>query len=216
MKVSGWDGFNPPKESYPIKVQTLADHPSLTPSLDADNVIILTWTTYYATDDLTGFEIFRSTSINGPWDSLFLCMPYEDTAYDYFYEEGNEQQTYYYKIVAYNMQWVAGPPGPCNQHLDLYAPTRISGIVHTNPNVNELNWYDNSYCEDFYGIYRGTTTDPEEAELIDTIDGNGDSIASIQYFDTLTVSQTYYYWVLAYDSSTSTFSLLSGPQELTR
>lgn len=153
------------------------------------NQIKLTWTDN--SNNETGFEIYRSTSSSGGFNTVYTTTSNKITYTD---ADLSPSTTYYYKILAINTYGSSGftsqrsattsalpaaPPAPGN----LIATAQSSSQI-------KLTWNDNATTETGYTVYR-STNNSNNLKLLASLPANSNNYIDSSLFAHI----TYYYKV---------------------
>ncbi|MCL5269725.1 MAG: hypothetical protein M1457_04040 [bacterium] len=174
------------------------------PEVDASYDVEVDWSTPDSTDDLQGFDLYRSVD-GGDFDLLFFFWPFDNYYIDNLYD--CEGLTVQYLIVAYNYlyassehaaeSYVTVKPPP----LD---PTNLSAVSSANGML--VQWTDNSQHNDNYTILRAENGGQYYGTLTTTVSGS-----ATQFVDTnVNYLNTYSYKIIA-TSDNGTESNEVGP-----
>ncbi|UYP44744.1 hypothetical protein NEF87_001029 [Candidatus Lokiarchaeum ossiferum] len=162
---------------------------SISPNPDIDGIVRLSWS---RSDRATSYLIYRNSTLI---TSLEDQVPLEVTSSTYYYDEGLDNGTYYYIVVAKNSNGKS-PISNCESVLVTLLPPNAPSLSSISPNPNHdgivnLNWNDVAEISKYY-IYRSTST-------IESLIGlNPIAITTSSYYDDYYLSDgTYYYVIVA-------------------
>ena len=156
------------------------------------------------------YDIYRNTSSilpSSPWKSN---IPQSTTTYKDTGLSNTNSYFYYYWIRSKNTTQISSVYGPVGNGL-LNSPNNFTININSSTNTVTLTWNAVTNATGYY-IYRSSSSSYASATLLQTVTGGltyaTDALSS-------TASGSYYYWIIAFNSLTSSSPTSSNPAYVT-